>query len=296
MKFSQFVQSMGFNNCAPESPKFIKDTKNALSKRLKFLGVEIMPVGWQDPHLSEDTMTEWDLLNNGKTYQKSSNAIKADSKQLLHIMSQPLEEEGKECEFYYASWDRSFSKMRDWLLGKSNKLHTFFIYNPARMANRFALSHFKIDSKCITHEVFFYADSQFKLRQKIGSLFDHVLIPFFGNKEDEGLDLMNLLVDIQDKHMSQHEPEIGDDWIDEKLPLELVFDSIKQSLKGWQCSENDLFKYLTDKKNQVEVTTIFDESFDAISKKRRYDTSISKLGEELRKYKQTDSKIESVKI
>lgn len=296
LKFSQFVQSMGFSNCEPESPKFIKETKNALCKRLKLLGVEIMPVGWQDPHLYEETMTEWDLLNNSKTYQKSSNAIKADSKQLLHIMSQSLEEDGKECEFYYASWDRSFSKMRDWALDKSNKLHTFFIYNPARMANRFALSHFKIDSKCITHEVFFYADSQFKLRQKIGSLFDHVLIPFFGNREDEGLDLMNLLVEIQDKHMSQHEPEIGDDWIDEKLPLELVFDSIKQSLKGWQCSENDLFKYMTDKKNQVEVTTIFDESFDAISKKRKFDTFISKLGEELRKYKQADSKIESIKL
>ena len=96
--------------------------------------------------------------------------------------------------------------------------------------------------------------------------------------------------------MSQHEPEIGDDWIDEKLPLELVFDSIKQSLKGWQCSENDLFKYLTDKKNQVEVTTIFDESFNAISKKRKFDIFISKLGEELRKYKQADSKIESIKL
>lgn len=296
MKFSQFVQSMGFNNCAPESSAFIKETKNALSKRLKLLGVEIMSAGWKDPHLSEETITEWDMLNSGKTYHKSSNAIKADSKQLLHIMSQPLDEDGKECEFYFASWDRSFSQMRDRLLDKSSKFHTFFIYNPARMANRFALSHFKIDSKCITHEVFFYADSQFKLRQKIGSLFDHVLIPFFGSREDEGLDLMNLLVDIQDKHMSQHEPEIGDDWIDEKLPLELVFDSIKQSLKGWQCSENDLFKYLTDKNNQEDVTKIFNESFDAISKKRKFEASIKDLGEQLRKYKQADAKIDSIKL
>ena len=296
MKFSRFVQSMGFNNCASESPLFIEETKNALRKRLKLLGIEVLSVGWKEPHLYEETLKEWDMLNSSKTYQKSSNAIKADSKQLLHIMSQPLDEEGKECEFYYASWDRTFTKMRDWLLDKSNKLHTFFIYNPARMANRFALSHFKIDSKCITHEVFFYADSQFKLKQKIGSLFDHVLIPFFGNKADEGLDLMNLLVDIQEKHMSQHEPEIGDDWIDEKLPLELVFDSIKQSLKGWQCSENDLFKYMTDKNNQVEVTKIFDDSFDAISKKRRFDASIKNLGEQLRKYKQTVDGIEYIKL
>ena len=46
----------------------------------------------------------------------------------------------------------------------------------------------------------------------------------------------------------------------------------------------------------VEITTIFDESFDAISKKRKFDTFISKLGEELRKYKQADSKIESIKL
>ncbi len=293
MKFSQFVQSMGFSNCAPESSSFIKDTKKSISKQLMLLGIDIMPVGWKDPHLYEETKMEWDLLNNSKTYQKSVSAINADSKQLLHIMSQPVEQDGKECEFYYASWDRTFTKMRDWLLDKSGKLHNFFIYNPARMANRFALSHFKIDSKCITHEVFFYADSQFKLRQKIGSLFDHVLIPFFGNKDDEGLDLMNLLIDIQDKHMSQHEPEIGDDWNDEKLPLESVFDSIKQSLKGWHCSENDLFRYLTDKKNQVEVTGIFDNAFSAISKKKKYDAYIIKLGEQMNSYKQSKVKIES---
>ena len=293
MKFSQFVQSMGFSNCAPESSSFIRDTKNSISKRLMLLGIDIMPVGWKDPHLYEETKMEWDFLNNSKTYQKSVSAINADSKQLLHIMSQPVEQDGKECEFYYASWDRTFTKMRDWLLDKSGKLHTFFIYNPARMANRFALSHFKIDSKCITHEVFFYADSQFKLRQKIGSLFDHVLIPFFGNKDDEGLDLMNLLIDIQDKHMSQHEPEIGDDWNDEKLPLELVFDSIKYSLKGWHCSENDLFRYLTDKKNQVEVTGIFDNAFSAISKKKKFDDYIKKLGEQLNSYRQSKVKIES---
>lgn len=296
MKFSQFVKVLGLNNINPESTTFIKETRNAILKRIKFAGIEVMSVGRPEPHLYEETMEEWDIQNNSKIYQKSTNAIKADTKQLLHIVFQPVISDDKECEFYYASWDRTFTKMRDWVMDKSTKAHSFYIYNPARMANRFALSHFKIDSKCITHEVFFYADSQFKLRQKIGSLFDHVLVPFFGNKEEEGLDLMNLLVEIQDKYLRQHGPETGDEMTDDKLPLELVFDSIKQNLKRWQCSENDLFKYLSDKNNKGDVTVLFDEAFASISNKKRYETQLEKLGEKLFKYIHTGANLDPVTI
>ena len=107
---------------------------------------------------------------------------------------------------------------------------------------------------------------------------------------------MNLLVEIQDKYLLQHGPETGDEMTDDKLPLELVFDSIKQNLKKWQCSDNDLFKYLSDKNNKADVTLMFDEAFASISNKKRYETQLEKFGEKLIKYLHTETNIDTVTL
>ena len=296
MKFDQFVRTMGFKNTNAESPTFAKDAKQVIAARLKLLDIKLMPYAWIEGDLYDETLKEWDVFTSKTSYQKSGNALKADTRQLLHLVFQPLTDNEKECEYYYASWDRGFAKMRDWVIERDMKAHAFFVYNPARMANRFALSHFNIDSKCITHEVFFYADSQFKLRQKIASLYDHVLLPYFGYKEEEWLDLVNLLVDLQTKHLSQHEPETGDDMGTGKLPLELVFDSIKKSLQEWKCSENDLVNYMIDKTNEKEVSETFEGSFKAIAKKQKYDGYIKSMGEALKRYAHKMRDVEDEKM
>ena len=282
--FEQFVRELGFTNINAESPTFIKDTKNVIQKQLKWLGVELKNTEHFDHHLYDPTLKEWDIRNSEMPYQKSGPALKADTSQLLHIMTQPVVVDGKEREFYYASWDRSFTTMRDWVINESTNIHGFNIYNPARMANRFALSHFKIDSKCITHDVFFYADSQFKLRQKISRLFDHVLLPLYSYKDDESIELVNLLVDLQANYLSQKESETGDEMINEKLPLEMVFDSIKLKLKEWNCTEKNLTDFLVDKNNRETVAYVFDESFQAITKHLKYDDFVKVFGDSLKKY------------
>ena len=282
--FEQFVRELGFTNINAESPTFIKDTKNVIQKQLKWLGVELKNTEHFDHHLYDPTLKEWDIRNSEMPYQKSGPALKADTSQLLHIMTQPVVVDGKEREFYYASWDRSFTTMRDWVINESTNIHGFNIYNPARMANRFALSHFKIDSKCITHDVFFYADSQFKLRQKISRLFDHVLLPLYSYKDDESIELVNLLVDLQANYLSQKESETGDEMINEKLPLEMVFDSIKLKLKEWNCTEKNLTDFLVDKNNRETVAYVFDESFQSITKHQKYDEYVKVFGDSLKKY------------
>ena len=296
MPFVDFVKLLGFSNVNAEKNSFIKDTEMEIAKRLKYIGIELMSVGRFESRLYDDTIKEWDVQNSKKTYQKSGLAIKADTKQLLHIMFQPMVDREKEQEFYYASWDKSFRKMRDWVQKESLETNSFAIYNPARMANRFALSHFKIDSKCITHEVFYYADSHFKLQSKISSLYDHVLIPYFDTKGGEGLDLFNLLIDLQAKYLNQKDTELGDDVNLIKLPLELVFDNIKQSLKDWGCTESDLLSYMFDKPNENEVINTFEESFNAIAKNQKYDEYIKSFGMSLKSYVHKLDSIEHTSI
>lgn len=294
--FEDMMKMFGFSNLDAESSTFINETKASIRKRLPLIKIEVMDEDYFDQDIWESTLKQWQVVNSHAYSQKSPVALRTDTKQLLHIMKQPPLEQSKELEYYYASWDKSFVEMRDWVIQNNEDVHSFSVYNPAKMASRFALSHFKIDSQCITHDVFYYADNKFCLSNKISNLYDHVIIPYFSSRDESGLEIINQIIDIQQKYLSQNEPETVDDVNKEKMPLELVFDKLKESLKEWQCSENELMIYLLDKDNRTSVLTFFDQAFDAIKRREDYLPFNALFGEALTSYLHTKSKTEESTI
>lgn len=294
--FVDMVKLFGFSNTNAESSSFIEDTIAAIRTRLPHLKMQLVKEDFFEQNIWEGTLKQWQVINSHSHSQKSPGALKSDAKQLLHLMTQPLLLEKKEQDFYYASWDKSFIEIRDWVMGNNNGIHTFFAYNPAKMATRFALSHFKIDTQCITHDVFFYADNKFCLSNKISNLYDHVIIPYFGTKDEGGLEIINKIVEIQQKYLVQSADETVEDEGDDRLPLEIVFDRLKSSLKDWQCSEAELMAYLTSKDKQKDVLSFFEQAFDAIKKRSDYTLIVSAFGDSFKLYLHDTNKIDEYSV
>ena len=270
--FASFAKQLGFSVIDPENSEFESVARYNLTQRMKLLGIEISKPLQIPNDVFNETLKEYEQLLAYDERKKSPEARKADVRQCIRLAELAKEEGDKGNDFYFASWDYSTIKLRQWLVRIDGLTYDHYtVYNPAQIANKLSLSHFDINAENITDDIFFYADASYNLTEKIRRLYDEVIIPLFGYQERQDLQAVNFILKLQQQYLTQSEAEMADVELPKKLPLEIIFTDIRQSISSKGHSEQELSTYLNDNVNLDYLKKFFISAFDGVVKKTALD-------------------------
>ena len=283
--FASFVSYLGFGIVDPEHVDFDKQATNTFINSMRQLGLKLFPSVQIPSGLYNDTLKEYEseLLFNNK--EKTPEARKNDVRQCIRLAQMALEEADKGKDFYFASWDYSTIDLRKWLMNRDSSMFgRYSIYNPGRIASKFSLSNFNIDSKSISDELFFYADESYNLSEKIRELYDDVIIPLFGYQERKDLQTVKFVLELQKQYLSQANAELTDVELPTKLPLEIIFNEIRQKVSERGHSEQELSTYLNDTVNLTYFKSFFTDAFDKVAKKMKITSIVTDFNAKFEEY------------
>lgn len=193
-----------------------------------------------------------------KVGRKTPKAIDNDIRQAFYIL--------KECnlkdqDYYLVSWDSTLFGLRDIVSANVTKCRSYVIGTPSRILNRLSLKYFKLHDVVETREAFAYADKQFKIMNKISSLFDNVLSPLFASSSKKNSALIKQLLKLQSQDLDK---DYGDKaYKDTRLRLENIFSNIEDILPNISCTWQNLKDFLNNESNNDFVYEIIKNAYSA---------------------------------
>lgn len=255
-----FVSELGFSEINPEALGFFPKNMGYLRFFLNRLGcIALDKVDVNHGVFDEVKMDyEWYLHDKGK--DKSEMAINADVRQALHITDKAKSSEEHGCEYYLVSWDNTLYQLRN----KAKELmeiagRSYNIYKPGELAEKLAFRSFRISKDSVSNEVFTYANSTFNVKDKIRSLYDNVLNPYFASFGKSNSTLVLEVLKMQKASMEGGEDKTSNG---DKTALENIFISIISELPKHNCSTQNLKDYLNDSENNVTIIPLFIQAFE----------------------------------
>jgi len=258
--FDDFVSELGFSEINPEALGFFPKNMGYLRFFLNRLGcIALDKVDVNHGVFDEVKMDyEWYLHDKGK--DKSEMAINADVRQALHITDKAKSSEEHGCEYYLVSWDNTLYQLRN----KAKELmeiagRSYNIYKPGELAEKLAFRSFRISKDSVSNEVFTYANSTFNVKDKIRSLYDNVLNPYFASFGKSNSTLVLEVLKMQKASMEGGEDKTSNG---DKTALENIFISIISELPKHNCSTQNLKDYLNDSENNVTIIPLFIQAFE----------------------------------
>lgn len=261
--FEAFAKQLGFPDLNTESAGFFYKNLGYLRFYLKKLGCEPLDKVEVNHTLFDDVKIDyvWYLHDKGKS--KSDLAVNADVRQALHI-TQEVVSSGFEQEYYFVSWDNTLYHLRNKakdvmeIAGKS-----YNIFKPSELAEKLAFRNFRFSKECVSNEVFAYANTNYNVKDKIRSLYDNVLNPYFASFGKSNSAFVLAVLQMQKASMEGGE---GLPSRDDKTALENIFVSIISELSKNNCSTQNLKDYLNDAINNDYIIPLFTQAFDDYSK------------------------------
>ncbi|MBR5174756.1 MAG: hypothetical protein IKW89_02370 [Bacteroidales bacterium] len=263
-----FAKQMGFVVQNPQAADFF--VKNIASLRffLDKLGCETLDKVDVN-HNTFDKVKEdyyWVLREKGK--YKSELAIKADVRQSVHLTERVKETKNNEREYFLVSWDQTLYSLRNKAKDEMEIAgRSYSIFKPRELAEKIAFRRFKISKDSINNEVFAYASSSFNVKDKIRSLYDNVLNPYFASM---GKSNGALVLEVLKMQKASIEGEVETPK-DDKTAFENIFLSIITELPKHYCSTQNLKDYLNDEENNATVIPLFAKAFDDYRKGKTVD-------------------------
>lgn len=250
--FEDFVEVLGFDNIDSDSSSFMVDTIRRLNELAEDCDVFVVPRQFYDEYSYAKELYEKHLgLSNNR---KSPTAIQNDVSQVLYLLDYTNfinSNGGYIPDLYFATWDGSLFGFRKKLLeqDKQSKYKYFNIVNPAKLSNRLALAKFKIDSSCISCDIFMYAEAKYDISSKVKSLLD-IIAPILGKKEKINGKLIGKLAKLRSQQLeclSEHTVE--------SLPKNLPVEDVLIAINKYAIEKSDeqlyarMVEYLNDEAN-----------------------------------------------
>lgn len=285
--FDDFVSELGFSEINPEAVGFFSKNMGYLRFFLNRLGCSALDKVDVNYGVFDEVKMDYVWYLQDKEKDKSELAINADVRQALHITDKAKSSEEHGCEYYLVSWDNTLYQPRN----KAKELmeiagRSYNIYKPGELAEKLAFRSFRISKDSVSNEVFAYANSTFNVKDKIRSLYDNVLNPYFASFGKSNSALVLEVLKMQKASMEGGEDKTisGD-----KTALENIFISIISELPKHNCSTQNLKDYLNDSENNGIIIPLFNKAFEDYKKGIR--VSIAKtVCEKVKQYVSKDDK------
>lgn len=260
--FESFAKLLGFSDVNPDSTTFMKKNISYLRYFLKQMGVETLEMvdGYYDGFEKVKNGYEWTLHERGR--DKTNLAINADVRQAFFITKEAMAKKIENREFYLVSWDNTLYKLRDIVRDELEITgHTYGIYKPGELADKLAFRNFRISKENVKSEVFAYANNSFNLTDKIRSLFDNVLTPYFASSKNKNNKLVSSLLKME-QSMIDGETDRDTSSRSDKTLFEEFFLSIVMTLPKHNCTKQNLRDFLVDENNNKFIISSFQEAFE----------------------------------
>lgn len=193
---------------------------------------------------------------------KTEPAVRADVRQAFYITMEAQKPENMNADYYLTTWDGTLSDLRDKVKDVVSVKRSFSVRRPNILLNTISLKSFKIKSESISKDIFTYADSSFSLSERIQSIFDNILVPYFSGLMNKNADLPNAIMKMQ-QELLEGGGEHDNITVNNRLPLEDIFLKIDKSLMSNSCSQQDLRNFLSDSKNNEMLFKLFATAFDS---------------------------------
>lgn len=211
-----------------------------------------------------------DFLFRERYYHKSPKAIEADLRQSIYFAK--LSNEDEMIDYYISSWDTSLYYLRKIVNKDLFYVKSYSIHRPGALLNRIMLKSFKVNDKCFTNEIFAYADKTYDLSDKIKSMFDNVITPYFSSASNNNSSLVKKVINLQKEYID--DPGEGAKSSREKiLPIEEIFVQIIDKIQENACTTRDLSMYLADKGNTDFVVELIGRAINSYKLGKRIDIS-----------------------
>lgn len=257
--FEDFVAKLGFEEKDPESIVFFSKNIAYLRHYLNMMGCETLEKVDVNHSLFDLVKTDYLWYLHDKRKDKSESAIKADVRQALHI-TEETKSSNIDCEYYLVSWDNTLYFLRNKvkevmeIAGRS-----YNVYKPGELAEKMAFRNFRIRKEYVNNEVFTYANTSFNVSDKIRSMYDNVMNPYFAS-----FGKSNATLAIEVLKMQRASMDGGEDISskDDKTALENIFISITTELPKHNCSTQNLKDFLNDELNNNSIIPLFYKAFD----------------------------------
>ena len=285
--FDDFVSELGFSEINPEAIGFFPKNIGYLRFFLNRLGCTALDKVDVNHGVFDEVKMDYVWYLHDKDKDKSELAINADVRQALHITDKTKTSEKHECEYYLVSWDNTLYRPRN----KAKELmeiagRSYNIYKPGELAEKLAFRSFRINKDSVSNEVFTYANSTFNVKDKIRSLYDNVLNPYFASFGKSNSTLVLEVLKMQKASMEGGEDKTSSG---DKTALENIFISIVSELPKHNCSTQNLKDYLNDSENNETIIPQFIQAFEDYKNRGR--VSIAKTVCELvKQYVSKDDK------
>lgn len=172
--FDDFIDYLGIDCPYPDTNKFKEEAFGIFSDIAEENGISII-YDFQ-PERYEETKKKYEMQLAHDGRNKSPFAVQSDVKQTLYLLdgSNFIDNTtGNTIEPYLATWDESFFALRATMLADPKYHYTYFyVQNPSKLANKFAIESFNIDVSCISNDIFMYAEKEYQITTKVRNLID----------------------------------------------------------------------------------------------------------------------------
>lgn len=266
--FDDFIDYLGIDCPYPDTNTFREEAFGIFADIATESGIGI--INDFQPERYEDAKKKYEvqLAHDGRN--KSQFAVQSDVKQTLYLLDSSNFTDtvtGNTIETYLATWDESFFGLRATLLAEP-KYHYkyFYVQNPSKLANKFAIENFNIDVSCISNDIFMYAEKEYQISTKVRNLID-LISQLLKSRDNKTVRLLGWL-----RKVRRNEIEM----IDKPINFQanqggtiVAIDEVMNDLLRYMRSRihRDMFDkfaaYLVADENYESVVKLFEAAIDA---------------------------------
>ena len=278
-----FLDYLGIDCRFPDTQTFFREAYDAFADIAEQGGIEI--VSDYNPERFEEVRRTYEtqLAYEGKT--KSYYAVESDVKQTLYLLDgrnfiDP--NTGMEIETYLATWDESFFGLRKALLSDTRfKYKYFYVQNPSKLANKFAIENFNIDVSCISNDIFMYAENEYQISSKVRNLID-LVSQLLNNREKKSVKVLGWLRKVRRSEIEQLNTPTNfqTNQHGRIVAIDEVMDDLLRFMRNG--AHRDMFDqfsaYILADENYDAVVELFEKAIDAKNRHKKHS-----IGEEFLK-------------
>lgn len=266
--FDDFIDYLGITCPYPDTQSFFNDAFQIFTDIAEGDGIRIIEDF--EPERLEEVKKKYEYQLSHERKNKSQFAVISDVKQTLYLVNGSYfidNETGAPVETYLATWDESFFGLRRTLLSET-KYHYkyFYVQNPSKLANKFAIENFNIDVSCISNDIFMYAESEYQISSKVRNLVD-LISQLMQNKEHRSVRLLGWLRKIRQTELEKIDKPSN--FQSNQNGLVVAVDEVMNDLLRYMRSRahREMFSkfstYILSDDNYDEVKQMFEDAINA---------------------------------
>ncbi|MDP1814623.1 MAG: hypothetical protein Q8K92_09275 [Leadbetterella sp.] len=209
---------------ATNSKEFSQVVYSKIEKIFSFMDIEVIYMSYHDEFTGIKKEFETSLYDRSK----STKAIEHDVNTVIYL-SDPNAHLSKNTnivnEPFLITWDKSFYAARKRILEKYSHRNYWYIYTPAKYADRLSLQNFQLNPTAISNNIVSLTESSFNNASKTS--FIDIMSSLFKSEDLSDIKIATRLIQLEEQNKPLAEDAVDEQGVHEDSPLIRVLLEVK---------------------------------------------------------------------